>query len=124
MWYRLVADAAMVMHFAFLAYLVLGGFLAWVWPRTIWVHLATVLYGLLNVLIGWPCSLTHVESWGRERAGDAVLPATGFIDHYIAKVVYPREHETLAQSLVAVVVLISWVGFALRHRADRRGDAG
>lgn len=124
MGFRLLADAAMVAHFAFLAYLVLGGFLAWRWPRTIWVHLATAAYGFFNVLVGWACPLTHVENWGRERAGDATLAATGFIDHYIAGVVYPQEHETLVQLLVALVVVVSWVGFAGRARARVRASGG
>ncbi|KGN42995.1 DUF2784 domain-containing protein [Knoellia aerolata] len=116
MGYRLVADAAMVAHFAFLAYLVLGGFIAWVWPRTLWTHVAAALYGLFNLLIGWPCPLTHVENWGRTRAGEATLPGTGFIDHYLADVVYPTEHESLVQGVAALVVLASWVGFTVRHR--------
>jgi Protein of Unknown function (DUF2784) len=120
MWHRLAADAAMVAHFSFLAYLAVGGFLAWRWRWTIWTHLAAALYGLFNVLVGWPCPLTHVENWGRARAGEATLPGTGFIDHYLAGVVYPREHETLVQVLVAIVVLSSWVGFVLRRRSSSR----
>ena len=116
MWYRLVSDAAMVAHFVFLAYLVVGGFIAWWWPWTIWMHVSVAAYGLFNVLIGWPCPLTHVENWGRARAGEATLPGTGFIDHYIAGVIYPQEHEALVQVLVLVVVLTSWVGFIIRRR--------
>jgi hypothetical protein len=116
MGYRLVADAAMVAHFAFLAYLVVGGFLAWWWPWTIWTHVAVCVYGLLNVLVGWPCPLTHVEDWGRAGAGEETLPGTGFIDHYLAGVVYPTDHETVVRALVAVVVLGSWVGFLIRRR--------
>jgi hypothetical protein len=120
MGYRLVADAAMVAHFLFLAYLVVGGFIAWRWPWTIWMHFAVALYGLFNVLVGWPCPLTHVENWGRARAGQATLPSTGFIDHYIADVVYPQEHEAVVQMLVACVVLTSWIGFLVRP--PRRGE--
>jgi hypothetical protein len=116
MWYRLASDAAMVAHFVFLAYLVVGGFIAWRWPRTIWLHVSVALYGLFNVLIGWPCPLTHVENWGRAHAGEATLPGTGFIDHYIAGVIYPQEHEALVQVLVLVVVLTSWIGFVIRRR--------
>ena len=121
MGYRIIADLAMLAHFAFLAYLVVGGFLAWRWPRTIWAHLATATYGLFNVLIGWECPLTHVENWGRDRAGDARLPATGFIDHYLAGVIYPRQHEVLIQLAVAAVVLISWAGLLLRRRRSSAG---
>lgn len=45
-----------------------------------------------------------------------MTPATGFIDHYLAGVIYPQEHETLIQLGVAVVVVISWVVFVLRRR--------
>jgi hypothetical protein len=121
MGYRLVADAAMLAHFSFLAYLVVGGFLAWRWPRTIWVHVPVALYGFLIVRIGWPCPLTQVESWGRARAGDAPLPPTGFIDHYVTGVLYPREHESSVLRLVVVVVLASWAGvIARRSRPDAR----
>jgi hypothetical protein len=130
MGYRLVADAAMVAHFLFLAYLVVGGFIAWRWPWTIWTHIAVALYGLFNVIVGWPCPLTHVENWGRARAGEATLPGTGFIDHYIAGVIYPQEHEALVQVLVACVVFSSWIGFLIRrprgplHRVARDSEQG
>lgn len=114
--YRFIADLAMVLHFAFLAYLVSGGFLAWRWPRTIWAHLATAGYGFFNVVIGWPCPLTHVENWGRERAGDAALPASGFIDHYLTGVIYPAEHLRSVQLAVAVLVVTSWVGYLVLRR--------
>ena len=86
-WYRLIADAATAAHLSFLAYIVVCGFIAWAWPRTIRTHGAAAPHRLFNVIVGWPCPLTHVENWGRERAGEATLPGTGVIDHYIADVV-------------------------------------
>jgi hypothetical protein len=74
------------------------------------------MYGLFNVLVGWPCPLTHVENWGRAGAGEVNLPGTGFIDHYLADVIYPQEHELVVQVLVAGVVLTSWAGFLVRRR--------
>jgi MYXO-CTERM domain-containing protein len=74
MLYRLVADAAMVVHFAFLAYMALGGFLAWRRRRTIWVHLAVAGWGVLSVTTGIECPLTLVEDWGRRNAGMAGCP--------------------------------------------------
>ncbi len=117
MGYRLIADTAMVLHFAFLGYLLAGGFLAWRWRRTIWIHVAVAIWGAGSVLIGYDCPLTHVENWARERAGEVTLPPSGFIDHYLTGVVYPQQHETLVQLGVAVVVAISWAGYAVRARA-------
>ena len=120
MGYRLIADTAMVLHAAFLVYLVVGGFIAWRWRWTFWPHLATAAYGLGIATIGWVCPLTHVENWGRERAGQDRLPASGFIDHYLSGFIYPAEHLITAQLVAAACVLGSWAGLAVLHWRDRR----
>ncbi|MEV4898408.1 DUF2784 domain-containing protein [Nonomuraea sp. NPDC059023] len=116
MGYRLIAEAAMLVHFAFLVYMAVGGFLAWRWPRTIWIHLGVVAWGVLSITTGVECPLTLVEDWGRERAGQAGLPDSGFIDHYIEGVIYPEEYTLLARWGVAVLVLFSYIGYVLRRR--------
>ncbi|MEV0584910.1 DUF2784 domain-containing protein [Nonomuraea sp. NPDC050310] len=114
--YRLLAEAAMVVHFLFLLFMAVGGFLAWRWPRLIWAHLAVAAWGVLSVLTGMECPLTVVENWGREHAGLQGLRPGGFIDTYIEGVVYPDEHTNLARIAVAALVLTSWTGFVLRRR--------
>ncbi|WP_018350719.1 DUF2784 domain-containing protein [Longispora albida] len=116
MGYRLLADAAMVTHFAFLVYLVTGGFLAWRWRWTIVPHAAMVLWGVLIVTGLVDCPLTWVENWARERAGRPGLPSAGFIDHYIEGVIYPGEHTQQVRLVAAVVVLASWAGYVIRGR--------
>ncbi|RKS09774.1 uncharacterized protein DUF2784 [Nocardiopsis sp. Huas11] len=118
--YRAIGEAAMLLHFAFLVYVTLGGFLAWRWPRALWPHAALALYALGITLIGWQCPLTHLETWGRERAGQAGLPHSGFIDHYLTGVVYPAEHLRTLQLAVAATVLTSWAAAALHHRRRAR----
>ncbi|WP_232851680.1 DUF2784 domain-containing protein [Nocardia acididurans] len=126
MLYRVLADVTAGLHFAFVAYVVVGGFLAWRWPRTIWLHLAAVGWGFSTVLIGIDCPLTYVEDWARERAGQAGLPPSGFIDHYITGVIYPRELLDEVRVGVAVCVVASWIGLAwvVRRRASRSATAG
>ncbi|RDI63629.1 DUF2784 domain-containing protein [Nocardia pseudobrasiliensis] len=119
--YRLLADATAVAHFLFVAYLVAGGFLAWRWRRTIWTHLAAVAWGFGTVLFGFDCPLTHLEDWARHRAGEAGLPPSGFIDHYITGVLYPRDALELVRVLVLLTVVASWIGY--RRLTRRRGTA-
>jgi Protein of Unknown function (DUF2784) len=118
--YQLLATATMVVHFAFLAYVVTGGFLAWRWPHTIWLHLAMAGWGFSTVAFGWHCPLTYVEDWARRRAGEHGL-ATGFIDTYLEGVVYPQRFAGLMQLLAGVAVVTSWIGYAiLQARRPRR----
>jgi hypothetical protein len=121
--YRLIGDTAMVLHLLFLAYVTLGGFLAWRWPRTIWPHLACALYGLGVTVIGWQCPLTALENWGRENAGQAGLPATGFIDHYLTGVIYPSQHLLTVQLAVAATIAASWAGHLIHHRRRKHHTA-
>ena len=109
----------MAVHFAFIAYVVCGGFLAWRWPRAVWPHLAAAAYGLGVTVIGWLCPLTWLEHWGRTNAGQQGLDAGGFISHYLTGVVYPAEHLREIQLAAAATVALSWLGAALLAR--RRG---
>ncbi len=113
----------MLVHFTFLVYLVVGGFIAWRWRWTIWLHIVVVSWGFSTVLLGFNCPLTHVEDWARRLAGQEGLPPTGFIDHYLAGVVYPQEALGLMRVLATSGVIASWVGFLLRDRT-RSHDTG
>jgi len=118
MGYRLLATAILVTHFAYLAYVVAGGFLAWRWPRAFWPHLLAGAWGLIVVTLPVVCPLTSAENWARRRAGTSTF-STGFIDRYIEGVLYPERYTRLLQVLAAVLVAVSWLGAYLRWRRRR-----
>ncbi len=118
MGYRLLTSVIIVSHFAFVAYVVLGGFLAWRWGWTIVAHVLAALWGLLVIGLSLDCPLTAAENWSRERAGQQPL-AAGFIDRYLTGVIYPARYLHQVQVLAAVVILVSWVGLVLRWRTTR-----
>ena len=113
--YKLLADATMVAHFTFLAYLVAGGFLAWRWPWAIWPHLLAAGWGLSTLVFHLNCPLTWLEDWSRRKAGGSAL-SNGFIDTYLTGIVYPERYTGLLQLLAAAVVAVSWVGLLIRQR--------
>jgi Protein of Unknown function (DUF2784) len=119
MGYRVLADSTMAVHFAFLAYVVTGGLLAWRWPVAIWPHLAAAGWGLAIIVFHLNCPLTSLEDWARRRAGERGLSA-GFIDTYLTGVVYPARYTGLIQVLIAVVVAVTWIGFVVRWRGATR----
>jgi hypothetical protein len=118
--FRVVAYAAAGTHYAFLAFGILGGFLAWRWPRLIWWQLAGAAWLVLVVAASLVCPLTWIEDRARARAGMAPKPG-GFLHNYVEGVFYPAGHERAAMIVAAAVVLISWLGF-IRIRAVRRTD--
>ncbi|QVQ53082.1 DUF2784 domain-containing protein [Spiractinospora alimapuensis] len=120
MGYRIIGEAAMAAHFGFLCFVVLGGFLAWRWPRTVFAHAPVALYGLGIALIGWDCPLTYVENWARRNAGQGELEPTGFIDHYLTGVVYPENYYVPLQFAAGVVVVFSYAGAVWWRRRHAR----
>jgi hypothetical protein len=62
MWYRVAADLVLVVHAAFVAFVVLGGILVLRWPRLVWVHLPVALYGAVIEFLGVICPLTPLEN--------------------------------------------------------------
>ncbi|MEU4619418.1 DUF2784 domain-containing protein [Actinoplanes sp. NPDC023801] len=118
MGYRILAETAMAVHFLFIVFVVLGGFLAWRWPRVIWLHLAAAAWGLCIVLFELNCPLTHVEDRARERAGQSGL-SRGFIDTYLTGVIYPERFLDEVRLLIAVVVAVSYAGVVIRWRRRR-----
>jgi hypothetical protein len=113
--YRFLADAVVVVHFAFVVFIAVGGLLAWRWPRILWLHVPAVAWGVGIVAVGYECPLTPLEQWLR-RLGGEHPSNTGFIDRYVEGVVYPERYTPHLRALAAALIIIGWTGAALRLR--------
>lgn len=111
-------------HFAFLAYLPTGGFLALRWRRTIAAHIAAVGWAVGSVMWHFWCPLTTLEQWARRRAGMAPLTPSGFIDHHITGVLYPAAATGFVQAIVFASVVVSWIAYSATRAAARPGHRG
>ena len=120
MLYRLTADAAVLLHLGFIVFVICGGFLAWRWPRLIWVHLPAAVWGAVIELFHWTCPLTPLEKWLRQLAGDAGYEG-GFIEHYLIPVIYPvaltRWHQVMLGISVVLINAIAYAVYFKRRRA-------
>jgi hypothetical protein len=127
-WYRLAADAALVLHAAIVCFVVLGPVLIvagnlrgwrWVNARSFRVaHAAAILVVIAESWIGIVCPLTTLEMWLRTRAG-AVTYAGGFIEYWLQRFLYhalPAWVFTLAYSLFGLLVLAIWWRFPPRGK--------
>jgi hypothetical protein len=118
MWYRAGADLVVIVHLLFIGFVVGGAFLAWRWPRIIWVHIPAASYGALIEFAGFTCPLTLLENDLRRHAGEAGYQG-GFVEHYLVKVIYPpgltRGMQVGLGVFVLLVTIVGYQGFFRRH---------
>ena len=119
MFYRLAADTVLVVHLAFIVFVVFGGLLALRWRWMPWVHLPAAVYGAAIEFIGWTCPLTPLENHLRERAGQDGYPG-GFVEHYLLAVIYPAGlTESVQIALGTAVIVVNVVIYAVVWRRTR-----
>ncbi|HEV2783668.1 MAG TPA: DUF2784 domain-containing protein [Actinophytocola sp.] len=114
-----LAAATVVVHFAALLYIGLGGFLAWRWPKSIFVHVFFVVWGVaVNVVPGLPCPLTTLEDHFRARQGLGPLPG-GFNEYYIYDDLIPRGLLPAFTVAAVLVLIFSYAGAYLLWKRRR-----
>jgi hypothetical protein len=69
--YSLIADLVLIVHFAFVLFVALGGLLVLRWPRVAWAHVPSAAWGTAIEFSGWICPLTPLENRLRAFAGES-----------------------------------------------------
>jgi uncharacterized protein DUF2784 len=100
----MLADLVVILHFAFVLFVIFGGLLVIRWPRLAYLHLPVALYGALIELVGWICPLTPLEKRLRENAGLEGYQG-GFVEYYILPVLYPAGLTRNVQLVLGVIVV-------------------
>ena len=85
----MLADLVVLIHFAFVVFVVAGGLLVWKWPRVAWLHVPCALWGAAVEFGGWVCPLTPLENTLRVRAGEAGYQGD-FVARHVMPVLYPE----------------------------------
>jgi len=120
--YRLLADLVVLLHAAFVLFVIFGGFAVLRWPRLAWIHIPTAAWGALIEMAGWICPLTPLENSLRQMGGQAAYGA-GFIEHYIVPIIYPPGLTRGIQISLGIAVLVlnaaiyGWI--LIVHRKDQ-----
>ena len=110
--YSGLAVCVLFLHALFIVWVVLGAFVTRSRPVLRWLHIASLVWGILTELLPWPCPLTLLEDWLEGKAG--IQPYQGgFLLHYLDKLVYPDISVTV---LTVVGVLVCALNLALYGR--------
>jgi hypothetical protein len=92
--YSELAIFVLFLHALFIVWVVFGALLTRSRPIIRWLHIGSLVWGILTELLPWPCPLTVLENWLEAMAG--VQPYQGgFLLYYLDKLVYPNISATV-----------------------------
>jgi hypothetical protein len=100
--YCSVAILVLFLHALFILWVVFGALVTRSRPVLRWLHIASLVWGVLTELLPWPCPLTVLENWLAAKAG-AQPYQDGFLLHSLDKLVYPDISATILR--VAGVII-------------------
>jgi len=123
--YRIAADAVLMLHLAFILYVVLGGWLVLRYPKFAWFHIPAAVWGAFIEFSGRVCPLTPLENQLRVASGSAGY-CGGFIERYLIPVVYPsglNRSVQVALGLGVILVNAIFYGLLVKRLARTSGDA-
>ena len=103
--YHLAADLLLIVHLAFVGFVLFGALLVLRWPRLLWFHVAAVLWGVLVEFTGAVCPLTPVEVRLRQLGGEVGYQGD-FIGHYLTTMLYPAGLTRALQIGLGFVALV------------------
>jgi hypothetical protein len=116
--YSALATAGLFLHALFIGWVVFGAVLTRSRPILRWLHIVSLIWGILTELLPWPCPLTLLENWLEQKAG--VEPYQGgFLLHYLDKLVYPDISATALTVAGVIVCAFNLVLYGRRMRITR-----
>lgn len=131
-WFLLAADLILLVHVAFVAFVVLGLGLIWLgklfrwrWVRNPWFrigHLAAIGFVVLESWIGVVCPLTRWEMGLRAHAGEAGYSGS-FMAHWLDRALYYRAPLwvfTVGYTVFGAIVVASWYWVRPRGFSDSK----
>jgi len=121
MFYRIAADAILVTHTLFVAFVVFGQILVligatrhWRWIRNFWfriTHLVAIAVVVLQSWLNRICPLTTWEMELRARAGQTTYSDT-FVSHWLQDILFyeaPAWVFVVSYTLFGTLVVASWL---------------
>lgn len=126
MFYEILADAVVVLHFAFILFVIFGALLALRWAWMPLLHVPAVIWGVYIEFFGVICPLTPLEKRMRILAGEQGYSG-GFIENYLLPVIYPAGLDAGLQvvlGIMALLVNVTLYSYVIVRIRRGRAEAG
>jgi len=113
--YEIAANLTLIVHFAFILFVVFGALLFFVTTKIVFIHIPAFIWGSYIELTHSICPLTYLENWFLNKA-NLTIYSEGFIQNYLVPIVYPADLTKDLQiylGITLIVVNIIIYGFIL-----------
>src|SRR5437867_9742955 len=119
--YSALAAAILGLHLLFILWIVFGAAVTRRRPLLRWLHLGSLVWGILIEILPWTCPLTWAENFLETRAGIAPYQG-GFLVDYLDALIYTNIPRGLLTGLGGAVCVVNLGIYARRfHRRELVG---
>jgi hypothetical protein len=119
--YSVLAGVVLTLHLLFILWIAFGAIVTRRRVVLRWLHLGSLVWGILIDILPWTCPLTWAENWLETQAGIAPYQG-GFLLHYLDALVYPDIPPGLLTAFGVAVCVVNLGIYAVRfHRRQRLG---
>ena len=103
--YEQAANLTLIVHFAFILFVVFGALLFFVTTKIIFIHLPALVWGSYIELTNSICPLTYLENWFLHKA-NLTTYSEGFIQNYLMPIVYPASLTKDLQIYLGIALIV------------------
>ena len=104
--YELAANLTLIVHFAFILFVIFGALLFFVSTKFFLIHIPALIWASYIELKHFVCPLTYLENFFLNKAQLATY-SEGFIQNYLLPVVYPQSLTEDLQTNLAIVLIVA-----------------
>ena len=103
--YELAADLTLIIHFAFILFVIFGALLFFASVKIIFIHVPALIWGSYIELTNSICPLTYLENWFLHKA-NLTTYSEGFIQNYLVPIVYPVNITKDLQIYLGIALIV------------------
>ena len=103
--YELAANLTLIIHFAFILFVIFGALLFFITTKIIFIHIPAFIWGSYIELTHSICPLTYLENWFLHKA-NLTTYSESFIQNYLVPIVYPMNLTKDLQLYLGITLIV------------------